>query len=296
MRAGAEQARAGRETARRRPPSVPTASPAVRADVGDQLDLAGVQLALDRAVDRPEPLEHGAPTRRSARRDRVDEEQLLLDARARSRGWSRSGAHDRPSRGAYPIRTRSSRYPMGVLPRRRRAHRRAALRSSARVPRPQPRCRRALDRRSRAGVRAVSCSSRPLRDRGRSTLVSCSERGPAEPANAGDALTAVPLGVAFALRSQRAEGRRLFVVATILFSACVPPPSRQRLVHPEPRPPPRPRAPARSASPATRSPPVRLRAGRRLDSPALVADGDHARADAYVSLPSSPRRRSSPPG
>ena len=31
---------------------------------------------------------------------------------------------------------------------------------------------------------------------------------------------------------------------------------------------------------ALRSP----RAGRRLDSPALVADGDHARADAYVSL------------
>jgi cation diffusion facilitator family transporter len=29
---------------------------------------------------------------------------------------------------------------------------------------------------------------------------------------------------------------------------------------------------------------VRTRAGRRLDSPALIADGDHARADAYVSL------------
>ena len=29
---------------------------------------------------------------------------------------------------------------------------------------------------------------------------------------------------------------------------------------------------------------MRTRAGRRLDSPALVADGDHARADAYVSL------------
>jgi divalent metal cation (Fe/Co/Zn/Cd) transporter len=29
---------------------------------------------------------------------------------------------------------------------------------------------------------------------------------------------------------------------------------------------------------------IRLRAGRRLDSPALVADGHHARADAYVSL------------
>jgi divalent metal cation (Fe/Co/Zn/Cd) transporter len=29
---------------------------------------------------------------------------------------------------------------------------------------------------------------------------------------------------------------------------------------------------------------IRLRAGRRLDSPALIADGHHARADAYVSL------------
>ncbi len=29
---------------------------------------------------------------------------------------------------------------------------------------------------------------------------------------------------------------------------------------------------------------IRTRAGHRLDSPALLADGDHARADAYVSL------------
>ena len=29
---------------------------------------------------------------------------------------------------------------------------------------------------------------------------------------------------------------------------------------------------------------VRLRAGRRLESPALVADGNHARADGFVSL------------
>jgi divalent metal cation (Fe/Co/Zn/Cd) transporter len=29
---------------------------------------------------------------------------------------------------------------------------------------------------------------------------------------------------------------------------------------------------------------VRLRAGRRLESAALVADGDHARVDAFVSL------------
>ena len=29
---------------------------------------------------------------------------------------------------------------------------------------------------------------------------------------------------------------------------------------------------------------IRRKAGRRLDSPALIADGNHARADAYVSL------------
>ena len=29
---------------------------------------------------------------------------------------------------------------------------------------------------------------------------------------------------------------------------------------------------------------VRTRAGRRIDSAALIADGNHARADAYVSL------------
>ena len=39
-----------------------------------------------------------------------------------------------------------------------------------------------------------------------------------------------------------------------------------------------------SASSATGAADVRLRAGRRLDSPALVADGNHARTDALVSL------------
>src|SRR4051812_40996242 len=40
--------------------------------------------------------------------------------------------------------------------------------------------------------------------------------------NFGDALTAVPLGIAFMLRSERAErGAGLFVVAAIFISACV---------------------------------------------------------------------------
>lgn len=106
--------------------------------------------------------------------------------------------------------------------------------------------------------------------------------------NFGDALTAVPLGIAFVMRSERAERiAGLFVVAAIFVSACVAGVEAVlRLIH--------------------RSPPthlgvlavagavgylgnfiaarVRRRAGHRLDSPALIADGDHAAADAYVSL------------
>jgi cation diffusion facilitator family transporter len=106
--------------------------------------------------------------------------------------------------------------------------------------------------------------------------------------NFGDALTAVPLGIAFLLRSERAErGAGLFVVATIFVSACVAGVEAvSRLINPH--------APdhlwALAAAGAIGyvgnyiAARVRTRAGRRLDSPALIADGDHARADAYVSL------------
>jgi cation diffusion facilitator family transporter len=106
--------------------------------------------------------------------------------------------------------------------------------------------------------------------------------------NFGDALTAVPLGIAFALHSRIAERRAgLAVVAAIFISACVAGVEAVgRLVHPS--------APTHLAMlglagaigyagnfVAAR---IRLSAGRRLDSPALVADGHHAQADAYVSL------------
>jgi cation diffusion facilitator family transporter len=106
--------------------------------------------------------------------------------------------------------------------------------------------------------------------------------------NFGDALTAVPLGIAFLLRSERAErGAGLFVVATIFVSACVAGVEAvSRLIHPA--------APdhlwalavAGGAGYAGNfvAARVRIGAGRRLDSPALIADGHHARADAYVSL------------
>jgi Co/Zn/Cd efflux system component len=106
--------------------------------------------------------------------------------------------------------------------------------------------------------------------------------------NGGDALTAIPLGIAFALRSPRAERLAgLAVVATIFASACVAAyESIQRLLHPS--------TPGHLFALALAGASgfagnwlaglVRTRAGRRLSSPALVADGDHARVDAYVSL------------
>jgi cation diffusion facilitator family transporter len=106
--------------------------------------------------------------------------------------------------------------------------------------------------------------------------------------NGGDALTAVPLGIAFWLRSERAERLAgLAVVAAIFVSAVVAGVEAiDRLVNPH--------APSHLVALALAGAVgfagnavaaiVRGRAGRRLDSPALVADGDHARADAYVSL------------
>ncbi len=106
--------------------------------------------------------------------------------------------------------------------------------------------------------------------------------------NFGDALTALPLGIAFFLRSFRGEKLAgLAVVLAIFVSACVALyETIQRLIHPQ------------NLSHlwvlaaagvvgfvgnelAAR---VRLRAGRRLSSPALMADGNHARIDGFVSL------------
>jgi cation diffusion facilitator family transporter len=106
--------------------------------------------------------------------------------------------------------------------------------------------------------------------------------------NFGDALTAVPLGIAFFLRSARGERLAgLFVVVTIFVSACVAlGQAIERFVDP------------RDLTHlwwlaaagvigfagnelAAR---VRIRAGRRLESAALLADGSHARVDAFVSL------------
>ncbi|MEA2180960.1 MAG: hypothetical protein QOF69_145 [Solirubrobacteraceae bacterium] len=106
--------------------------------------------------------------------------------------------------------------------------------------------------------------------------------------NAGDAATAIPLGIAFALRSARAERwAGLAVVLAIFVSACVAGyQAVYRLVEPAEVT----HLGALAAAGAIGfvgnwiAALIRTRAGRRLDSPALVADGAHARADAYVSL------------
>ena len=106
--------------------------------------------------------------------------------------------------------------------------------------------------------------------------------------NAGDALTAVPVGIAFLLRSERAERLAgLFVVGAILFSALF---AGYEAVHRliDPRDPDQLGALAAAGAIGFAgniwAAQIRTRAGRRLDSAALIADGDHARADAYVSL------------
>jgi cation diffusion facilitator family transporter len=106
--------------------------------------------------------------------------------------------------------------------------------------------------------------------------------------NYGDALTALPLGVAFFLRSARGERMAgVAVVLAIAVSACVALyETVARFIHPEHL--------AHLGLLAVAgligfagnelAARYRLRAGRRLRSPALVADGRHARADGIVSL------------
>src|SRR5262245_3466210 len=106
--------------------------------------------------------------------------------------------------------------------------------------------------------------------------------------NFGDASTAIPLGIAFFLSNARAERLAgLAVVLAIFVSACIAlVQTILRFIHPQ------------TLTHlwwlaaagvigftgneiAAR---IRTRAGRRLSSPALVADGNHARADGFVSL------------
>jgi cation diffusion facilitator family transporter len=106
--------------------------------------------------------------------------------------------------------------------------------------------------------------------------------------NFGDALTAVPLGIAFFLRSAHGEKiAGLFVVLAIGVSATVALiETIIRFIHPQDL-----HHLAALAGAGVIgfvgngvAAQVRLRGGRRLGSAALVADGNHARIDGFVSL------------
>ncbi|HET9460760.1 MAG TPA: cation diffusion facilitator family transporter, partial [Gaiellaceae bacterium] len=106
--------------------------------------------------------------------------------------------------------------------------------------------------------------------------------------NFGDAATAIPVGVAFLMRSFRAERiAGLFVVLAIFISACVALyETILRFIDPEPLS----HLGALAAAGVIGflgneiAAQVRLRGGRKLASPALIADGNHARVDGFVSL------------
>jgi cation diffusion facilitator family transporter len=105
--------------------------------------------------------------------------------------------------------------------------------------------------------------------------------------NAGDALTAIPLALAFFLRSKVAERwAGYFVVLAIFVSAVIALYEViQKFITPS--------APTHiwemiaagiiGVAVNEIAAIIRWRAGKRLDSPALIADGNHARADGYVS-------------
>ena len=106
--------------------------------------------------------------------------------------------------------------------------------------------------------------------------------------NFGDALTAVPLGIAFFLRSVRGEKLAgLAVVLAIFVSACVALyETILRFIHPH--------ALTHLWVLAAAgvigfvgnelAAQIRLRAGKRLGSAAMTADGNHARVDGFLSL------------
>jgi cation diffusion facilitator family transporter len=105
--------------------------------------------------------------------------------------------------------------------------------------------------------------------------------------NAGDALTAIPLGLAFFLQSKKGERWAGYCVVLVIFISAVIALEQviDKFVHPS--------TPdhlwALFAAGVIGvvgneiAAVIRWRAGKRLDSAALIADGNHARADGIVS-------------
>jgi cation diffusion facilitator family transporter len=106
--------------------------------------------------------------------------------------------------------------------------------------------------------------------------------------NGGDALTAIPLAIAFYVRSTRGERWAGYAVVLTIFASAVVAGAEaiDRLIHPQ--------GLDHLAALAIAglvgfagnelAARVRLRAGARIGSAALVADGQHARVDGFVSL------------
>lgn len=106
--------------------------------------------------------------------------------------------------------------------------------------------------------------------------------------NVGDAMTAIPLGLAFFFKSKKGERYAGYcVVFLILASACVALYEViERFVHPQ--------TPTHLFAIFVAgligvlgnewAAVIRTRAGKRLDSPALIADGKHAHIDGLVSM------------
>lgn len=105
--------------------------------------------------------------------------------------------------------------------------------------------------------------------------------------NAGDAMTAIPLGLAFFFQSKKGERWAGYcVVMVILISAVIALwQVIEKFIHPH--------TPSHlmwlfvagviGVIGNEIAAVIRWRAGKRLDSPALIADGNHAKADGYVS-------------
>src|SRR3954453_13167314 len=146
--------------------------------------------------------------------------------------------------------------------------------------------------RSRAGVKAVSLSLAVLLAASLVQLVVFLLSGSVALLtdvihNGGDALTAIPLGIAFWLRSRRGERWAGYVVVAVILASALLALAQviERFLHPQ--------TPTHLWALLVAgivgvvgneiAAAIRWRAGRRLDSPALVADGNHARADGYVS-------------
>lgn len=146
--------------------------------------------------------------------------------------------------------------------------------------------------RSRAGVKAVSLSFLVLLV---TALIQVGLYGASHSValladtihNAGDALTAIPLGLAFFFQSKKGERwSGYFIVLLIFVSACITLYQViERFIHPH--------TPTHLLAVLIAgivgiignemAAFIRWRAGKRLGSPALIADGNHARADGLVS-------------